>query len=281
MFPLSILSKNKIVCVISPPRSSSVALLRSFEARGDFKIMHEPFVCPFDRIYFPEETKDWFKQDSLETYQEVKEEIFKQAEVSNVFVKEMSFAIRDFILQDEDFIKNPDVFFVFLIRDPHHSIVSFYLKLASAFDSVTPDNLSQLTSYKDLYTMYTKIKNSGFHQPLVVDSGILCNQPKKTMKKLCQNLNIVFDSAALSWKDLGSHFDGAKQWRECKYKDHVNYWHEDAIRSVCFGKPKEYDLDESEKPTFSEIKNQAHKKICKKVYGVNKEYYDLLFKYKI
>ena len=72
-------TENKIVYLISPPRSLSVAFLRMMEARGDFTTMNEPSQWAYNVIENYEMAKPWFKNDAPQTFDEVKQIIFKKA----------------------------------------------------------------------------------------------------------------------------------------------------------------------------------------------------------
>ncbi len=263
-------NQNKIIYLISPPRSLSIAFLRMMHARGDFKIMHEPCVLPYDLIHYKEHTKDWFRKDVPGTYQKVKEKIVQEAKNSNLFIKDMGFACRDLFLNDVEFIKNTNIQFVFLLRNPHHAILSFYNKTKEVFDG-----FSDLIGYKSCYEIFKEVKKFSTLSPLIIYTEDLYSNPKETVQKFCANVQIPFIESSLSWQDLGENFEGFKEWGETKFKEHTQHWHGDAIKSTGFGKPALYKVDENGKPTFSEITNEHDKKACTKAYEENLKFYNL------
>ncbi len=184
--------QNKIIYLISPPRSLSVAFLRMIAARGDFTILHEPSQWAFDSIHYHDLTKDWFRQDAPATFEDVKKKIFTHALTSNVFVKEMSFAVRDFLLQDNELIQDNRVYFILLLRDPHHTVISFYKKTLGVFKG-----FSDVIGYKDAYELFEKIKHQAVHAPLIILSEDLYNSPKETIQKFCDHVGIEFKDSSL------------------------------------------------------------------------------------
>jgi len=259
---------HKIVYLISPPRSLSVGFLRMIEARGDFKIFHEPTISVYHRVNQFIFSQDWFKEGAFQTFDEVKEAIFK--ENSNVFVKEMSFSLREFI--DEDLIKKPNVYFVFLLRNPHHTVISLYNKIGSIVE-----DFQVATGYQAAYEIFQKIVESGARRPLVLFSEELASKPEEVVKTFCDYVEIPFEEKALSWQNLGENFGGHQEWHESKRTDLTQHWHGDAIQSTEFKPLKTYDVDDFGNPTFSEIKDSKDRKECEKTYLRNLPYY-LFFK---
>lgn len=266
---------NKIVYLISPPRSLSVAFLRMMQSRGDFTIMHEPSQFAFNLSYSPELVQNWFRPHALTSFDQVKTSILKEAEHRHVFVKEMSFAVRDFHTTDFELIQNPNVYFVFLVRSPHHTTISMYTKFKDFFDSLAwqfPD----VISYKAQYEIFMAVKAHGFNLPYVIRTEDLYTNPQETVQKFCDHVGIAFKPESLEWNDLGASFDGQKEWHEIKHTESIHHWHGDAIRSIGFGKPRSYEVDEHGSPTFSEIANLEHRKICEQVYREQMVYYHQL-----
>ncbi len=263
-------NQNKIIYLISPPRSLSVAFLRMMYARGDFKIMHEPCVLPYALIHYKDHTKDWFRKDVPQTFQEVKEKIIQEAETGNLFIKDISCACKDLFLNDIEFIKNTNIQFVFLLRNPHHVILSFYNRIKEI-----ADGFSDLVDYKSCYEIFKEVKKFTVNTPIIIFTEDLYSKPKETVQKFCKAVQIPFIESSLSWENLGEDFEGFKEWHETKFKEHTQHWHGDAIKSTGFGKPAQYKVDENGKPTFSEITNETDKKACGKVYEENLKFYNL------
>jgi hypothetical protein len=257
-------ASQKIVYLISPPRSLSVGFLRMMHARGDFKIYHEPtfpLYCQFNNLTFAD---DWIGEGTFQSFDEIKRAIFK--ENSNVFVKEMSFHLKNFI--DEEFIKNPNVYFIFLLRNPHHSIISLYNRL----NAIYPD-FHEAIGYRDAYEIFQKIIACGARKPLILFSEELSVNPEKVVKTFCSYVGIEFDENALSWENLGDKFSGYREWHENKKVELTHHWHGTAIRSSKFEPLKTYEVDDVGTPTFSEIENLNDRRECEKGYVDSLPYY--------
>lgn len=263
------LQAGKIVYLISPPRSLSVGFLRMMEARGDFKVYHEPCLLPYFRLHNYAFGKDWFREGALESFEEVKQVIFQ--EPSNVFVKEMSFHLYEFL--DDDLISHPNTYFVFLIRNPHSTIVSLYNKIGCIVE-----DFSDAIGHEKAWKIYEKIKAKNARPPLIIFSEALTNDPKNEIKNFCHYVEIPFIESALHWKNLGTEFNGHKEWHEGKVTELVQHWHGSAICSTQFEALRSYEIDENGNPTFSEIGVAKDREECQKFYQYHLPYY-LLFKH--
>lgn len=260
----------KIIYLISPPRSMSVAFLRMMDARGDFTVLHEPTVRPYDNIHYPELTKDWWNTTAFNTFDEVEEHILQKSKNTNVFVKEMTFSSAEF-LQRTGMLKQPNVHTIFLLRNPHHVVISFYNKC-----NAIPNEYSRLIGYKETYELFKYALVHGSHKPIILRTEDLYTQPKKTVRAICKALDIAFKPESLHWQDLGPGFSGEHEWREIKRTDLFQYWHGDAIKSTGFSKPRSYNVDEQGNPTFEEIANQEHRNACIDAYEKNLSWYTKL-----
>jgi Sulfotransferase domain len=255
---------HKIVYLISPPRSLSVGFLRMIEARGDFKIYHEPSLTVYHQVNHLTFSRDWFREDGFQSFEEIKQKIF--SEESNVFVKEMSFHLKELI--DDDLISRPNVYFVFLFRNPHHTIISLYNKIQAIVD-----DFQEAVGYEAAYDIYQKIASQNVRPPLILFSEELASQPEKTVKLFCSYVGIPFKGESLCWKDLGQSFNGHDEWHENKRTDLTQHWHGDAIRSTGFAPLKSYEIDSHGNPTFVEIADLEDRKACQKAYLHSLPYY--------
>lgn len=262
---------HKIIYMISPPRSLSVAFLRMMEARKDFVVMHEPSQRTFCLKHVPILAKEWFLSDAPATYAEVKQQIFEKSKTSNVFVKEMSFAVEDLLLYDFELAKNPDVYFIFLVRNPHHSILSFYKRTDQ-----TDDQFSFLIGYEAQYKLFERLRQTSVNPVFILRSEDLYERPREVIQSFCKAMDIPFLEHSLRWDDLGEDFKGQKEWSEIKPQQLTHHWHSDAIRSQGFGRPSDYAVDENGVPTFVEVQNEADRKTCQEAYLENNLAYQKL-----
>lgn len=257
---------HKIVYLVSPPRSLSVAFLRMMQARGDFTIFHEPSALPCSLGLPHNPIGSWFRPEAPRTFAEVKRRIFSAAEKSPVFVKEISFHLRDFLLQDPELIRNPNIQFVFLLRDPHSSTLSFYKKSIPDFPF---PGFSKLVGYEATFDIFQAVQKQGAHPPIFIRTEDLHTHPRETVQELCRKLDIPFLEKSLYWEKLDDQFDALQEWHEYKLPQYVRQWHLDAIQSEGFSLPGQYEKDVQGTPTFSEIKDLGHQKICKEAYEEN------------
>ncbi len=262
---------QKIVYFISPPRSMSVAFTRMMEARGDFAIFHEPSQYAYDLIYLPEFTATWFRDGAISTFEEVKKALLAKAEQKQVFAKEMSFAVENFLLNDLEFVQNPNVHFVFLIRNPHPTAISFYNKLG-----IWPEEWNFFLGYKAEYEIFQFVKKNAVHKPFIIFTEDLYQDPEKTIQAFCKRMEIPFIPESLHWEALSPDFTGEKEWHELKVPHHTHHWHGEAICSSGFGKPRSYEVDVQGNPTFSEIKNEKDREVLKQAYLLHLPYYEKL-----
>lgn len=265
---------HKIIYLISPPRSLSVAFLRMMEARKDFAIMHEPSQWAFNKGRGNYGAENWFVEQAPQNYNEVKEQILNRAQHSDVFVKEMGFAVRDFLLEEKALLENPNIYFVFLIRNPHATVISMFNKLHKVTNDFS--EFSYLAGYRSTYEIYERVKNTAVHMPYVICTEDLYAQPERTVRKFCEYVGIQYKPEAMNWQNLGDSFSGQQEWHEIKYKESTQHWHGEAIHSTGFGVPTQYKRDGNGMPTFEELANPHHRKICRDAYDENVAYYELL-----
>lgn len=270
-------AQGKIIYLISTPRSCSTVCLRMMEASGEFVVMNEPAIYPFitsssaDRTL----TEGWFHSSSYETFDEMKRHIINQASESNVFVKEICFFVEDFLLHDNEFVSNPNVHFVFLIRNPHDLIISYYKK----YLEIIP-NFSHYVGSRSSYNIYEGIKNKVKNPIIILSAEDLCNNPEKTVPQLFSSLSIPFHDKCLQWENLGENFSGVNEWGEVKVREKLYHWHDHAIRSTCFEPITKNHVDVEGKPTFEEIENVSDRNGCIKMYQENFPFYQLMLQEK-
>lgn len=260
--------KQKIVYLISGPRALSTVFLRMIESREDFIIFNEPTIPVYDKVHYKEITEGWFRQDAHATFSEVKNKIFEAQMKSDVFIKDMSFSCHDYILDDHAFMEDSRIYFLFLVRDPHHSSISFYQKV----NDIVP-GMSDLIGLKKLYELYEAVQKENPNGVKIIFSEQLYNQPEATMGSLCKHLNIPYSEKAFTWKKYDQKFKGHSEWNEQKVGDHIHHWHGRAIQSNMLEKPNEYEVEKNGNPTFSEIVNESHRTAMLEVYRENLIYY--------
>ena len=256
---------NKIVFLISPPRSLSTAFLRMIQARGDFQVMQEPFTTA------SRTAQDQKSPEVLRSFELVKNEILKKAETSHVFVKEISQWVKDCFLNDKDFLKRDNVYFIFLARNPHHATLSLCKKRKP--EEVEQGIISKFAAYEALYTIFTHIKNHAINSPRIILAEDLYTDVKSSNQTLCNYLKIPYLEDALQWSPLGSNFSG-KSWDHASNDNMA--WHQDVLNSSSIHMPTQYKVDINGNPTFEEVPTAAMKQECIKAYTESLSFYNQL-----
>ncbi|KTD22573.1 hypothetical protein [Legionella londiniensis] len=266
--------KNKMVFLIAPPRSLSTAFLRMIDARGDFKIFNEPATVLYNTIHFPD-SKDYYQSKKWSAYHDITEKLYSSLLLGNVFIKEMSFAFEAFINNETPLLEDKQIYFIFLLRNPHHCILSYYKKIPPEHLDFMMPHLARLTGYRALYNSFKLIQTHAYNKPYVIHAEKLIQDTAPAVGNLCAYLDIPFYENSLHWECLGEDFTG-EIWHETKKKNAIYHWHHEALLSRGFHASAGYAMDSHGQPAFSEISNAAHKKICLKVYEDYQAYYELI-----
>lgn len=221
--------KKCIIASVSTPRSLSTALMRLFSARGDFVVINEP------GIYFY-----GLKQGDPIAY------IDKVLQQDNVFLKEISSPKNSLLLTQEgcNLFKQKNVYTIFLVRDPHHTIISFFNK---------SERFLKTQFYEKLYEALHFLTREAANKPVILFSEDLYNRPEVVYQALCSYSGIPYIAEALSWQSLDEE-TAQKTWSNAARSSSMFHrWHEDAVKSTCIHKPRVYEVDKDNLPTFSEI----------------------------
>jgi hypothetical protein len=259
-------STPKLVITIANPRSCSTLLLRSFGARGDFMVFNEPGLP----IYYQGVTNP-SKKPTLD-YSKVLPNVLTQAETNNCFIKDMASSARNYVPQSEH-LKDPSCYVIFLVRDPHHTILSWVKKcgIKGSRDSfrMSPEHLS----YKPTYDLYEAVAQQAYNPPYIILAKDLIADPRTTLTKLCDSIDIPFTEACLYWEEVGSVTLFNDICHDKKSDDAILYWHDHAMHSTGFDSTHTYAVDHNGLPTFQEISNAALRAECKRMYHQNLIYY--------
>jgi Sulfotransferase domain len=262
---------HKIVYLVSPPRSLSVSLARMFHARGDFTVFIEPSMFAYAHYSGADYALPWFQKNAFPNYEEGKKEIFAAAEKKDVLVKEISFSLEPFL--DQELLQSEQVHFVFLLRNPHHSIISFYQKDKMQFSTV-----NTLLGYEPLYNILQKVEKEAKNKPLLMLTEELYNDPEGAIQALCSHLEIPYLPEALHWQGQASPSTLGPEWHEYKIQERALLWHNEAFSSSGFGKPGQYAVDPFGHPTFEEIENPSDRAFYADAYLYSLRFYYLCTK---
>lgn len=207
-------AENPVIILICNPRTVSTAFEKSFMQRGDFSIIHEPYLqCWANRDSgeksFSEHDEDLF--DKTMSNEELKNYIFSASRKGPVFIKDMVLGIYEPLMSDDTLILDPNVRFAFLIRDPAKVLLSYYEKLSKNL----PDFISYIPTVQRFdwqLELIEKIQKLRGEMPTIIDADDLVQNPSKIMNGFCETNNIEFKEDALSWEP---GFDESwKPWAE-------------------------------------------------------------------
>lgn len=218
---------HNIQIMLTNPRSVSTAFERSMMARGDFKILHEPWNSEY--VYRTGNLDIAPPLEIVEAggYAGIKKLIYRYAEQTPVYVKDMIWMIADEILNDEAFLSDPNVVISLLIRHPARSVESFFLKIGEKVSSERALELTRLVfRYDSLVNLAKKYHEIRGQWPVLVEAEALCARPEETMRTFCEQAGITYLPDALAWeKGMSS------EW------SHLERWHTDAAESEGFFVP--------------------------------------------
>jgi hypothetical protein len=218
----------KIINLISGPRNISTALMYSFGQRSDTTVFDEPFYA----IYLKKTGANHPGRDEVLQHQSDNEDDVRTmiAASSNpvVFVKNMAHhmeVLRQPIL--------PDSVNLFLIRNPRQIIASY----AQVIESPVMRDIG--IEYQ--YQLFQKLKAEK-KKTILVDSGLVLENPKAVLEKVCEQCEIEFQPSMLHWKSGAKQYDGV--W--------AKHWYKNVHNSTGFEKQNtsERPLPDSLKPLY-------------------------------
>lgn len=184
------------VAMWSGPRNLSTAMMYSFGNRADFDVVDEPFYAH----YLAQTGLDHPMRDDVLASQPHDAEAVIQSlttpKTQNFYQKHMCQHMLPSVPRDWMF----DVQNVFLIRHPARVIASFGAKYED-FGLADIGFSQQLELYEML--------RAHSHNPIVIDSADIRDNPEAMLRKLCDALGISFDANMLSWRKGGHTADGA------------------------------------------------------------------------
>ncbi len=187
--------------LISGPRNISTALMYSFAQRKDTVVMDEPFYGFYlNKSGVKHPGEDEVMKDQPLDESMVLKSIFGEWKEDVLFVKNMAHHIE---LMDEGFLDN--LVNIFLIRNPTQIITSYA--------QIIENPVMRDIGIEYQYQLFNRLVKRG-QQPLVVDSGILLENPNIILEKICIHIGIPFTTDMLNWPPGPKPYDGvwAKYW---------------------------------------------------------------------
>lgn len=270
---------HKLIILVSPPRSLSTVFARMMENRGDCITFNEPGITTFASLHNVHlNLQSKIEYDYTPTVSKIK----AAHNTNNVFVKEMFFAADEYLLTQE-FMKNPDCYFIFLVRNPHASSISHAKKLYAFNNSYElpwdiKKKVHNFMSYSSFYTCYEKALNECINTPYIIITEDLINDPQNTITKFCTYVGIPMKDSYLQWQPYDSSLSVPQAWNDNKTNETVALWHDVALASTGFTQPATYAVDANGEPTFEEIGDIALRGAYRWEYYDNLAYYNFFVK---
>lgn len=190
--------------LISGPRNISTALMYSFAQRSDTHVVDEPFYA----LYLSKSGAMHPGREEVLKAQSTDEEVVKH-ELANtkghpiLFVKNMAHHME---VMDQPFLNN--AIHIFLIRDPKQIIASYA--------EVIERPVMRDIGIEFQFALFKKLQNAG-QQLIVLDSGMLLEDPGGILEQLCHQCAIVFQPQMLTWDAGPKPYDGV--WATHWYKN--------------------------------------------------------------
>ena len=190
------------------PRSTSTAFEWMMRQRGDFHCFHEPF----NELYYYGEDRRSQRDAGVEakpghSYASVWRDLTRQAEESNVFLKDFAYSVEHFV---DDALLDA-MTHSFLIRDPYKVIQGLANHWPDcSFDEVGLESLSRL---------FDRIaERDGVAPPVMASDDLLAN-PAATTRAYCAAVGIEFIPEALEWKagereEVSWYGEGTGPWHD-------------------------------------------------------------------
>lgn len=205
----------------------------SFAQRSDTKVIDEPFYAVyFLKTGLTHPGHDEVIRNQPNTEIEVLKTLFTVHGKDILFIKNMSHHLQ--VLENFPLHECVNVF---LIRNPKQIIASY----AQVIDKPVMRDIG--IEYQ--YGIFKQMLDAG-NSPIVLDSGILLDNPEAVLNKLCSALNIPFEKSMLQWAAGPKPYDGV--W--------APYWYANVHRSTSFEKQptSERELPEELNDLYNEAK---------------------------
>ncbi|KAL8159525.1 hypothetical protein V2J09_001062, partial [Rumex salicifolius] len=131
-----------------------------------------------------------------------------------------------------------------------------YRYCKASFDKVIPSSFIEI-GLPDLVSVYCELCELG-KAPPIIDAADLQKDPEGTLRSLCKDLGIPFQTAMLKWEAGPKPVDGV----------FAPWWYEDVHKTTCFLPPKKYpkpfpmelyDLLEECLPFYNFLRHHAKK----------------------
>ncbi|XP_012830616.1 PREDICTED: branched-chain-amino-acid aminotransferase-like protein 1 [Erythranthe guttata] len=187
-------------------RSASTTLMYSFAQRDDTEVLDEPLYANYLRVTgaqrpYREELLSKMESDGDKV---VKDIIFGPGQKKYRFCKHM--ATQRLHGLPDDLMERGKHCILIRIPSPYWHVLHVS---QTSYDKETPPSLSDL-GYDSLVSIFSDLHSRG-NTPYVIDSDLLREDPKATLRGLCDDLGIPFQDEMVKWESGPKPFEGV--WR--------------------------------------------------------------------
>lgn len=184
-----------IINLISGPRNVSTALMYAFAQRTDTTVFDEPFYAVYlTRSGVNHPGKEAVLRALPTEESEVRKKLLSGRSKPVRFVKNMAHHME--VLQDP-FIDG--AINIFLIRDPHQILASY----AEVIGQPVMRDIG--IAYQ--YALFCRLRREDA-DPVVVDSGLLLENPVAVLEKMCVRCGLPFEQRMAHWPAGPKPYDG-------------------------------------------------------------------------
>jgi hypothetical protein len=222
----------KCINLISSPRNISTAMMYSFAQRPDTHVLDEPFYAHYLLVSHADHPA---KEEVIRHQPARAEDVLHQIYALTtpvVFIKNMSHHLE---VMDESFLENVEN--IFFIRNPQQVIASY----AQVIEKPVMRDIGMEYQYQ----LFLRLLNKGL-DPVVLDSGLLLQNPESVLTQLCERVGIPFYRAMLQWPAGPKPYDGV--W--------APYWYANVHRSTGF--EKQSTSSRALPPSLQDLYHQAN-----------------------
>jgi hypothetical protein len=187
--------------LVSGPRNLSTALLYSFAQRPDTRVVDEPFyACYLQHTGLAHPGREEVIASQPTDSKDVMAALFDDVSKPVLFIKNMA---HHQALVTPSFLEMTNN--IFLIRNPRQILSSY----AQVIDTPTLRDIG--IDYQ--CTLFHHLSALG-RPPIVLDSGLLLQNPEGVLTRLCERLEIPYAKEMLRWPPGPKPYDGvwAKYW---------------------------------------------------------------------
>ncbi len=183
----------------------------SFAQRSDTLVSDEPFyACYLSKTKADHPGREEVLKSQSSDEEIVKRELFQKRTRPVLFIKNMAHHIE---VLNEDFLSR--CINIFLIRDPKQLIASY----AQVIEKPVMRDIG--IEYE--YQLFEKVKDQN---PIVIDSGLLLQNPESVLRQACERTDMKFEMEMLRWPSGPKPYDGV--W--------APHWYANVHRSTGFEK---------------------------------------------